>query len=187
MKLLEVILDCELKFQEHAKNVTSKAKKKVMRIIGKLGGVYKGISCQTMKQLYISCVRPMFEYSSPFWYHKLTGQWKNEIQEVQNTGLRNILGTFRSALIKAIQRDVEILPVNIKMKEIRDRFAIHAICAVSPRNPVGKLANSSKLAKGDLEKLFDRVKQMNEVEDDKFWRNRSLWKQSNYLRSMKSD
>ena len=73
------------------------------------------------------------------------------------------------------------------MKEIRDRFAIHAICAVSPRNPVGKLANSSKLAKGDLEKLFDRVKQMNEVEDDKYWRNCSLWKQSNYLRSMKSD
>ena len=52
---------------------------------------------------------------------------------------------------------------------------------------MGKLANSSKLAKGDLEKLFDRVKQMNEVEDDKYWRNRSLWKQSNYLRSMKSD
>ena len=38
--------------EEHAKNVTSKAKK-VMGIIGNLGGVYKGISCQTMKQLYI--------------------------------------------------------------------------------------------------------------------------------------
>jgi hypothetical protein len=44
LELLGVTLDCELKFQEHAKNVTSKAKK-VMVIIGKLGGVYKGISC----------------------------------------------------------------------------------------------------------------------------------------------
>ena len=46
LKLLGVTLDCELKFQEHAKNVTSKAKR-VMGIIGKLEGVYKGISCQT--------------------------------------------------------------------------------------------------------------------------------------------
>ena len=58
-----------------------------------------------------------------------------------------------------MQRDAEILPVSIRMKEIRDRFAIRAIRAVSPRNHMWKLANSSKLAKGDLEKLFARVKQ----------------------------
>ena len=42
-KFLEVTLDCGFKFQELAKNVASKAKK-VMRITGKLGGVYKRIS-----------------------------------------------------------------------------------------------------------------------------------------------
>ena len=42
MKLLGVTLDCELKFHEHAKNVTSKVKR-VMGIIGKLGGIYEGI------------------------------------------------------------------------------------------------------------------------------------------------
>jgi len=63
-----------------------------------------------------------------------------------------------------MQRDAEILPVSIRMKEIRDRFAIRAIRDVSPRNPVWKLANSSKLAKGDLEKLFARVKQMNGID-----------------------
>ena len=186
LKLLGVTLDCELKFQEHAKNVTSKAKR-VMGIIGKLGGVYKGISCQTMKQLYISCVRPIFEYASPVWYHKLTGQWKDEIQKIQNTGLRKILGAFRSAPIKAMQRDAEIMPVSIRMKEIRDRFAIRAIRDVSPRNPVWKLANSSKLAKGDLEKLFARVKQMNGIDDDKYWSKRPPWKLSNYLRGVRSD
>ena len=58
--------------EEHAKNVTYKAKK-VMGIIENLGGIYKGISCQTMKQLYISCVKPIFKYASLVWYHKLTG------------------------------------------------------------------------------------------------------------------
>ena len=70
------------------------------------------------------------------WYHKLTGQWKDEIQKIQNTGLRKILGAFRSAPIKAMQRDAEILPVSIRIKEIRDRFAIRAFRVVSPRNPI---------------------------------------------------
>jgi len=79
-----------------------------------------------------------------------TSEWKDEIQKIQNTGLPKILGAFRFAPIKAMQRDAEILPVNIRMKEIRDRFAIRAIRAVSPRNPVWKLANSNKPAEGDL-------------------------------------
>ena len=86
-----------------------------------------------------------------------------------------------------MQRDAEILPVSIRMKEIRDRFAIRAIRDVSPRNPVWKLANSSKLAKGDLEKLFARVKQMNGIDDDKYWSKRPPWKLSNYLRGVRSD
>ncbi len=73
-----------------------------MEIIGKLGGVNKGISCQTIKQLYISCVRPIFEYAIPAGYYKLTGQWKDEIQKAQNTGLRKILEAFRTASIKAM-------------------------------------------------------------------------------------
>jgi hypothetical protein len=48
--------------------------------------------------------------------------------------------------VKAMQRDAEILPVNIQMKEIRSRFAVRAIRAVSPRNPVWKLANCNKPA-----------------------------------------
>ena len=35
--------------------------------------------------------------------------------------------------------------------------------------------------------LFARVKQMNGVDDDKYWRKHPPWKQSNYLRNMKSD
>jgi len=42
-----------------------------MEIIENLGGIYKSISCQTMKQLYISCVRLILECASPAWYHKL--------------------------------------------------------------------------------------------------------------------
>lgn len=73
-----------------------------MEIIGELGGVYKGISCQTIKQLYISCVLPIFEYAIPAGYHKVTGQWKDETQEAQNIGSRKILEAFRTASIRAM-------------------------------------------------------------------------------------
>jgi hypothetical protein len=52
LKLLRVMIDCGLKFLEHTRNVVSKAKKAV-GIIGKIGRVYKGISIQTMRQMYV--------------------------------------------------------------------------------------------------------------------------------------
>lgn len=39
--------------------------KKLMKIIGRPGGVYKCISYQPIKQLYILCLQPIFEYASP--------------------------------------------------------------------------------------------------------------------------
>ncbi len=98
------------------KNNTSQVKK-VMRITGKFRGVYKDISYQHMNQLYILCVRPIFEYGIPVWYHKLTDQWKDEIQNVQNTGSRKILEAFKSAPVKAMQCDADILPVKCEWKK----------------------------------------------------------------------
>ena len=58
--------------------------------------------------------------------------------------------------------------VNIRMKEIHGRFAIRAFRVVSPRNPIWQLANRNKPAEGDLKRLFARVKQINNIDDDKY-------------------
>ena len=110
LKLLGVTLHYKIKFKQYATNVTSKAKK-VMGIIGESGDAYKGISWMTMKQLYISCVRPMFGYDSPDVY-------------IQNIGLPKTLEAFKSAPVKAMRYDAGILPVNLQMEEIRDQFAM---------------------------------------------------------------
>lgn len=72
LKFLGVTLECELKLHEHLKEVASKVDK-VKGVIGNLDGVYNSISHQ-IKDLYILCARPMLKYSTPVWYHKLTGQ-----------------------------------------------------------------------------------------------------------------
>lgn len=73
-----------------------------------------------MKQLYISCVQPIFEYDSPVQYHKLISQWKNGIQKVQNTGSGEILRAFRSVPVKEMQQDTELLQMNTRKEEIHD-------------------------------------------------------------------
>jgi hypothetical protein len=72
------------------------------------------------------------------------------------------------------------------MKEIRYRFAVRAIRAVSPRNPVWKLAKRNKPAEGHIETLFARVKQMKGTTDDKDWSKCPPWKQPKNDRDKKS-
>jgi hypothetical protein len=54
----------------------------------------------------------------------LFNKWKDKIQKVQNTALRKILGGFKSAPIKGIKRDAEILSGTIQIKQIRDQSAV---------------------------------------------------------------
>ena len=156
-----------------------------MKIIGNLRGVYKGISCQTIKQLYILCAGPIFEYTSPVWYHKPASQWKDGIQEVQNTELHKILRAFKFVPFKEMQRDAEMLPVNIRIEEIRDQFSIRDIRDVSSKSPIWKLANLSKPAESDLEKFLDGFRQMNVIDDDRYWSKYPPWKLSKHDRDMK--
>jgi hypothetical protein len=58
------------------------------------------------------------------------------MQKIQNTALRKIMGAFKSLPIKVMQYDANILPLDVRMEEIRSRFAIRAIRDVSPRNSI---------------------------------------------------
>jgi hypothetical protein len=50
---------------------------------------------------------------------------------------------------------------------------------------VWKLANHNKPAKSDLKTLFARVKQMEGIDDGKYWSKRPSWKQPKYDREKK--
>jgi hypothetical protein len=51
---------------------------------------------------------------------------------------------------------------------------------------VWKLANSIKPVEGGLKMLFARVKQMEGIDDDKYWSKRLPWKQPKYDRTKKA-
>lgn len=61
---------------------------------------------------------------------------KNAIVNKQNKMPPRIV-----APVQAMQLDANILPVDINMNEIYDRFAVRAIQVVSPRSPVNSTFN----------------------------------------------
>lgn len=125
-------------------------------------------------------MQSIFEYTSPVWYHSLTSQRKIEIH---NTGLRKILEAFRSASVKAMHRDAEILLVNIPIKEIRDWLAVTAIRAMRG-NHGWNLAGHTNPVEIDFIRHFYRSRKMNGVGDDNqvnsfpgTWSQDSSWRQ----------
>jgi hypothetical protein len=76
------------------------------------------------------------------------------------------MGAFKAVSIKAMQRDANILPLDIKMEEIRSRFAIRVIRGFSPKNPIRRHANSDRPVETDLEQLFTKTKQMESIYDN---------------------
>jgi hypothetical protein len=83
-----------------------------------------------------------------------------ERRKIQNIALLKIMEAFKSSPIKIMQRDVNILPLDVGMKEIRSGFAIQTIRDVSPRNPIRRQINSDHPQKLIFEQLFTKAKQM---------------------------
>jgi hypothetical protein len=65
-------------------NVVSMAKK-MTNPIGRLEGVLRGITCQTMRQLYDWCARQV-----------MVKAYKAKIKAVKNLALKRVLGAFKS-------------------------------------------------------------------------------------------
>lgn len=74
----------------------------------------------------------------------------------------------------------------IHLKEIHDWFVVLNIQAVSPRNCGWKLSYRGNPADTNLEILFTKVKQINGVNDDKYWTKRPPWKHPKYDDDKKS-
>jgi hypothetical protein len=138
LKLLGVSFNSKFSFAEHAENVISKVKK-AASAIGRLRDVFRGITGQTIRWLYVSCVRPVKEYASPVLYKRILKAHKDKFEGVQNLALRRVLEAFKSTAACILQRDTRILPFGRQARKLGKRFALKAFRSVDPRNLVMRL------------------------------------------------
>ncbi|MEW8546772.1 MAG: reverse transcriptase family protein, partial [Candidatus Thiodiazotropha sp.] len=114
-KLLGVILDERLTFQDHVKMVEHKAQKVIssLNILGRT----EHIDPVNMVRLYKSIVVPQLEYASPVWQ---SGHCE-ALDKVQRRGLAICLGVPATASLEALEVEAGVLPLDLRREELAIR------------------------------------------------------------------
>lgn len=121
-KFLGIILDHKLTWKPHIDNVTNSCHK-ALNILKATCGTWWGSDPNTACMLYKSLVRSKIEYGS-FLFGSACNKLLEQIERIQNSALRLILGAFRSSPIQALQSEAHVPPINIRIKQISDNFCL---------------------------------------------------------------
>ena len=88
-----------------------------------------GISVRKSKLIYSAVVRPIITYGAQIWATQpdgstITPTKITPIQKVQNKCLRKILGTYKRTLVKALEKECEIPPLDLHIDSLALQWAI---------------------------------------------------------------
>lgn len=173
LKLLGLTLDRKLKYHSHVQNITRRAKQAV-GAIGRLGGTVHGVTGKLVRQLYISCVRPILEYSSFLWYPNISRKDEESIQRIQNLGLRKALGAYKSTPIDILHRDANVLPIRFRQTELADYAITRLRTRVYPKNPAHRLQRRTLWAT-TMKDVWDEFQQRHNVVLELHWPKKPPW------------
>ncbi|KAJ1307070.1 hypothetical protein OPQ81_008049 [Rhizoctonia solani] len=103
IRWLGFYLDQKLTFQEHVSNMATKARATIagLRL---LANIHCGLSIKHARQLYVACVIPILTYGAPLWFlGRRQKSLTKSLEGVQNTGLRWMLGAFKSTPVNDME------------------------------------------------------------------------------------
>ena len=98
-KLLGTIITSDLKWDENTANIVKKsnARMELLRRVASFGA-----NIEDLKTIYILFVRSQLEHSSVVWHSSLTEQQKGDLERVQRSALKVILGSRYESYTKAL-------------------------------------------------------------------------------------
>jgi hypothetical protein len=125
-KYLGVLLTCDLSWSSHVSNICTKAR----RVLGLLYRRFYGSSSQSsLKQLYLSLVRPHLEYACQVWDPYLVKD-KKAIENVQKFALKVVTSRWDSSYDELLEL-VELKPLEERRVELKLGLLfkiIHNLC-----------------------------------------------------------
>ena len=126
-KLLGVFLTADCKWHENTSYIVSKAKKKIwyLRRLKALGA-----SIETLLEMYQKSARSVLEFGAPLWTEGLTQKNKKDIERVQKTCFKVILGQHYSSYENALET-LEQETLEQRRKKISKKFAKN--CSRNPK------------------------------------------------------
>ena len=120
---LGIWLDRKLSWKEHIKRKSTSAMR-VFMSISRLANTEKGLSQSVLRQLYQSCITTVADFGSEIWWNGQKSQ-SNPLQKIQNQALRKIAGAFRTTPIAALEAEIGLFPVDIRLELRRKNYATH--------------------------------------------------------------
>ena len=119
-RLLGTIITNDLKWDENTSSIVRKANAR-MELLRKVAGF--GTSKAELKTIYILFVRSQLEHSATVWHSSLTEENKTDLERVQKTATKIILGeryrNYKQALI-----DLDLETLDERRQNLCLRFAI---------------------------------------------------------------
>ena len=112
----------DLRWDENCKNLVKKANMR-MQLLHKVKSF--GLSREEMKNIYILFVRSILEQSATVWHSLLSNQNREDLERVQKSAVRLILGNQYKGYRKSLQI-LEMENLDDRRKELCLRFALKA-------------------------------------------------------------
>ncbi|QRV95516.1 Reverse transcriptase from mobile element jockey protein [Ceratobasidium sp. AG-Ba] len=130
-------LDRQLTWKEHIRKMSTKGLS-ALAGLKILASSIHGISVKHCRLLFRGCIIPILTYGSVIWY---TGRKQKSLiaplVRAQNTGLRWLLGAFRTSPVSAMEHVASILPIHVALQRLSENAAVR----------LRRLPNQSEVAK----------------------------------------
>ena len=158
-KLLGIILDSKLSWNQHVAHATTKGKTAALALKR-----LKGLRPQTARQLFLATGAPTMDYGSPIWFPKLTKRQREKLQQTQAIGTRAVVGAFRTVSASIADVEAGVKPVDVRLYSHARQFWVNSH-TLPPKHPFWELRRGIGLGHGRhktplhvLNEWFDTVR-----------------------------
>lgn len=174
LKLLGIVLDQYMRFNAHVDLIEKKARQRCNALC-RLGGVFKGVTGDTLRRLYVGCVRPIMEYGAHIWYHRIAKTNQERLERIQSFALKKTLGAYQGTATLALNNDTGVLPMPIRMRELWKFNAVRLVRQLNPNNPLQEALVRSK-EETTLHEMKTWLKSQRKLYQSLYWPRRAPWR-----------
>ena len=87
-----------------------------------------GISAAAARQLYLTCIISIAEYSSKIWFHNQDQKYYIDLyQKLQNKTLRKILGTFKISCVQLMKIEADIISTKVRLMQKNQKYTLRVM------------------------------------------------------------
>ena len=125
-RFLGVLIDNQLRFNAHVKQIATKCKKR-NNILRCLAGKDWGQSLDCQLSMYFTYIRSALEYASPSWYPWITQTAKLHLERIQNESLRIMTRMSKDTPVDFLRLQAGVEPITDRLEKnckiMRERYA----------------------------------------------------------------